>query len=814
MSRVEERRQPFITRAGWWVAALIPILLGFGLRLRYVLHAEPFVDEPTTLLVAQAIASTGVPVLPSGLFYGNDLPFSYLSGGLVALFGPHLEVLRALSLAASVTTIGLVYLVGRRLFTPWAGLWAALLLALCPEAITWGGRARAYALLGLLVLLAVWLFYAGLVSGRRGQRRLGLVLLVLAAFVHPEAALLLPAFVLGGVLLKGWHWWLRPGHLVELLLAAAGLAARYWLQLALAQGQIGGFATVSGSRPPLELSPDWLARLEAVAPLFLAPERLPWTILALLALAVAVGTRWRKGPSSVSSAVLYLSLCLWSVPLAMVLLLGSSYQSPRYLTMLLPLFALLAAAGLDWLLSSLIQLVRLDRWPALMPGLAAVALLAIYLPGALAASDTTEKGFQSALAYVQQHWQAGDRVATVAPAYSQLVLGRNDYFALGSNYEEFAYLADDGQLVDRWLGSPLIRSAGELNAVLDAGGRLWFVTDEGRFRRRFDQVFAQTVWDRMVLAAKTDQVMVFVAHAPSEVASINRNLGQGAVFGEQVALVGYGVELMAGGPEDAGLGEVVAGPGGTLPVTLYWQAVAPVSQDYTVFLHLLGPDGERYAQHDDPPLRGIQPMTHWQAGEVLPDRRLLELPVDMSPGRYRLEVGLYELTTGHRLPVADADGTGSGDVLTLDYVRIPEQDAALPQPAEMVQVDFAGGGDRIRLLGYTLTERTAVPGGTLGLTLYWQALAPVQTDYNVFVHLLDVEEQIRGQGDGPPAAGSYPSSFWDVGEIVVDDRLVAVHPDAPAGNYRLAVGLYELATDRRLSTAETDRVELGEVRIE
>jgi hypothetical protein len=239
--------------------------------------------------------------------------------------------------------------------------------------------------------------------------------------------------------------------------------------------------------------------------------------------------------------------------------------------------------------------------------------------------------------------------------------------------------------------------------------------------------------------------------------------------------------------------------------------VGPVAQNYTVFLHLLGPGGERYAQHDDPPLRGIQPMTHWQAGEILPDRRSLELPQIMPPGRYRLEVGVYELGSGHRLPIADAAGTAMGDVLTLDYIRILEPGAGQPQPPERLEVEFTGDGDRIRLLGYALAERATEPGGTLGLTLYWQALAPVSTDYSVFVHLLDGEDQIRGQGDGPPAAGAYPSTFWDVGEIVVDERLVAVHADAPAGSHRLVVGLYELATDRRLSTGDGDGVDLGEV---
>ena len=169
-----------VRKAGPWVAALVPLLLGTALRVRYAVGAEPFVDEPTTLLVAEAIARSGVPTLPSGLFYGNDLPFSYLAGGLVVLFGPHLVVLRLFAVAASAGTLGLVAMAGRRLGSAWVGLWAALLLALDPAAIVWGGRARGYALLGLLAFVAVWLFYAGTAApGRDGLRRLGLLVVVL-----------------------------------------------------------------------------------------------------------------------------------------------------------------------------------------------------------------------------------------------------------------------------------------------------------------------------------------------------------------------------------------------------------------------------------------------------------------------------------------------------------------------------------------------------------------------------------------------------------------------------------------------------------
>ena len=812
--KAEARQQPFTARAAWGALALLPLLLGFALRFHYALRAEPFVDEPTTMLVAQAIAGSGVPVLPSGLFYGNDLPFSYLAGGLVALFGPRLEVIRLFSLAASLLTITLVYQAGRRLFSPWAGLWAALLLALSPEAIVWGGRARAYALLELLVFLAAWLLYAGLAADRGSLRRWGWLILVIAVFVHPEAALLLPAFVVGAGLLKGWRWWFRLDRLAELILAAAGAGARYWLQLALARGQIGGFKTMTGSRPPLELFGDWLSRLKEVAPFFFDPYRLPWTVLALLALAVAVWALARKRPTASSRPALFFSVCLWLVPVEMLLFLGSTYQSPRYLAMSLPIFALLAGHGLEGVVGRLIGWARLDRWRLALAALATAVLLVAYWPGAAAAANTPEKAFRSALEYVGQQWQPGDRVATVAPAYSQLVLGRSDFFALGREYEEFVYRADDGRWVDRWIGSPLIRSAEDLAAILDQGGRLWFVTDETRLRQRFEPAFAQLVWQRMELVAKPDQVMVFLSRQWPEPAT---SYAVGASFGGRVTLVRYDLGLSAQRPADPGWGEVAVAPGQALPLTLYWQAMAPITAEYTVFVHLIGADGQRYAQDDSPPLGGVQPMARWQVGETLPDRRSLDLPDDpssLASGRYRLEVGLYpsNLESGERLPAADATGRPLGQALPLDFVRVLPPDGALPAPAQVLQADFAGNGDQIRLLGYTLTGGAA-PGGALGLTLYWQPLARVGADYTVFVHLLDAQDEIRGQGDGPPAGGFYPSSFWDPGEMVVDERQVSVDADAPAGTYRLAVGLYVLPSGQRLAVAGGDRILLGEVEI-
>jgi hypothetical protein len=289
-------------------------------------------------------------------------------------------------------------------------------------------------------------------------------------------------------------------------------------------------------------------------------------------------------------------------------------------------------------------------------------------------------------------------------------------------------------------------------------------------------------------------------------------------FGDQVALVAYDLGLAAGQPRGAGWGEVLAQPGESLPLTLYWQAAGPVAAEYHAFVHLLGADGQRYAQGDGPPLDGIQPMSHWLPGETLPDRRVLDLPGDLPPGRYRLAVGLYRLEDGDRLSIVGAGGQSLGSELTLDYVQVPAPDESPPVAGQPVGVLLSGGGDQVRLLGYDLDTTRTAPAGRLNLTLYWQAPARLAADYTVFVHLLqggflDAGDEIRGQGDGPPVGGFYPTSYWDPGEVVVDGHQVQVDADAPPGRHRLVVGLYLPADGRRLAWEEGDRVTLAEIEV-
>ena len=118
-----------------------------------------------------------------------------------------------------------------------------------------------------------------------------------------------------------------------------------------------------------------------------------------------------------------------------------------------------------------------------------------------------------------------------------------------------------------------------------------------------------------------------------------------ARFGEAIRLLGF--DPTAKGRE-AGL-------------TLVWQAIAPPSEDYTVCVHLLNPDGTCCVwQSDAMPQGGTYPTSRWLAGEVVIDSYGIVIPDDAAPGDYPLEVGLYLPETGERLPVV-VDGVAVGE---------------------------------------------------------------------------------------------------------------------------------------------------------
>jgi hypothetical protein len=127
-----------------------------------------------------------------------------------------------------------------------------------------------------------------------------------------------------------------------------------------------------------------------------------------------------------------------------------------------------------------------------------------------------------------------------------------------------------------------------------------------------------------------------------------------ATFGGELHLRGYSLDLFGG----------VAQPGGSLPVTLYWEAAAPPTHDYQMFLHLcrdctLPPLA---SDDDSPPLHGYAPAgltTTWVVGDPVHDERAVALPANLQPGRYTLLLGVYPVgnpSEQARLPAVSDHG--------------------------------------------------------------------------------------------------------------------------------------------------------------
>ncbi|MFQ6000037.1 MAG: DUF2079 domain-containing protein [Anaerolineae bacterium] len=122
-----------------------------------------------------------------------------------------------------------------------------------------------------------------------------------------------------------------------------------------------------------------------------------------------------------------------------------------------------------------------------------------------------------------------------------------------------------------------------------------------------------------------------------------------ADLAHKVRLLGYGLS-----PDTLYSGE-------TLHLTLYWQALAKMEKDYTVFTHLMDKEGRIWGQKDNFPAGGTRPTSGWLVGEIVVDVYGIPVQGDAPPGEYAIEVGIYDLATGERLAAFDEEGERLAD---------------------------------------------------------------------------------------------------------------------------------------------------------
>ena len=263
-------------------------------------------------------------------------------------------------------------------------------------------------------------------------------------------------------------------------------------------------------------------------------------------------------------------------------------------------------------------------------------------------------------------------------------------------------------------------------------------------------------------------------------------------FGDSLQLVGYDVsqDIEAGRPLD---------------LTLYWQVRKPVDADYVTHLKLVNAASRVWGE-----TRGLGRgewalPTMWTPGQVIADRRTLQVLPGTPPGEYQIEVLLMDPQRERELLPG-----GNGDALigpiSVGRGKVDPKDLGIERHSGAVV------GEAVRLLGATVSG-DARPGYVLPIQLFWQAERPRGKSYTVFTHLVDRDGKVRAGKDNTPADGFYPTQHWTPGEVVRDPYDIPLPPDMPAGEYRLTAGMYDALTGERLSsaTAPDGEIDLGTV---
>lgn len=223
---------------------------------------------------------------------------------------------------------------------------------------------------------------------------------------------------------------------------------------------------------------------------------------------------------------------------------------------------------------------------------------------------------------------------------------------------------------------------------------------------------------------------------------------------------------------------------GVIAALVHWTRLTPASQGRLIF----------------PAISTISILIAWGLTRWVP-RRYHWVPLSAICG-FQLIIALW-VPCGVILPAYSPPAP-----LTADEIRsIPVH----------IDADF---GDRIRLLGYDLEPEIVSPGGIVHLTLYWQGLTLMETDYSVFVHLLGDNDLIFGQRDRYPGQGNLPTSQWRLGEVIADRFELRVSETAlTPDEIQVEVGLYDWSTGQRLSVKEAtdeplrDYVRFGHIRL-
>ncbi len=630
-------------------------LVAFGLRMLRLGFFSLRGDEAFDVVFA------GQPLVDLAYQFRYVQPYPPLFHTLfhfwLPLAGDSETAIRFLAAGCTALVVPAIYVLGRQLFSARVGLVAALLIVVNPFAQWWGQDAHFY---GYLLLSATLLTVVSLrlwrtlnrpdpPSGASAWRLAGLYVVValISFLIHYFAyftwgALNLVALV--QTLRRHWSrklvftWW--GTQIVLFLLYLPWIIWTLPLTTTFTQPWIDEISP--GNILWRELKALNLGYTDHLGQA--AQPAIPWlTGLAVLILVAGLGLGWLRRRNHQSTQI---ALGLFLAPLATMYLI-SLYRplfDEKYAIALLPLYLVLLA-------SAIVCIGQRWRWLGLVAGLAVAGTMTFSTVAYMTNLDNAKSpAWRELFEYVRSKAEPGDVLVYNFPEPTILFYNHDRLPARlvpGSGKIEpaeiYAQLEQAVAGYERvWL-IPLVRSWWDRYGDVPT----WL----NRHADRLDQRFFRGV-----------HVALYLTPAQWQ-ATMTR---QPVQLENGVDLLGFRVHSPAG---DSPL---FVQPGQTLALSLYWQAGGPTETPYTVFTHLLGPDGQVYGQWDNPPVAGTYPTTEWQPGEKVVDQYRIQVAGDAPPGEYRLVVGMYDPVSGARVATVPETGT-AGTAEASDHILLDEE---------------------------------------------------------------------------------------------------------------------------------------------
>ncbi len=477
------RGVPLTSLAIYLIVAVLTLVGAY--MVTYQLSYESYwQDELASIYAAQGILHHGIPRTISGFIYPKAELFSYMLAAVMAIFGTGPEATRSISAVEYIVSLPLTFFIGRY-FLGWrVGLLAMALMVFSPMALRWGREARMYQQAELCTLLVVYLFYRAVQPGARTRYiYLSLIAVIVMYLSHEETFILLPAILFYFLAAKrlswmrNFHWWFMG------LLTMAIILFQFYLSMATHPPILG---TDRSQRPFIGFVPE---NLDFYLRLFFASHTLNHGVLAelgitsTLALGACLGALFSR-----DRALRYLSFFFF-IPL-LFLMLTFTLTADRYIYPLLPVFAILAAAALVWLVDMIARFARLRLTPfirrilittctALLIGTMLIAQIPALSNFGLAASRTLGvpyhhryPDYQRAGNYIRAHWQPGDVLLVVAPATDGAFYVSPPAYTLYRDRALYVF-ESNGHIVDTLVGSIHLLNRQDFEAMLAKYHRIW-----------------------------------------------------------------------------------------------------------------------------------------------------------------------------------------------------------------------------------------------------------------------------------------------------------------------------------------------------